>query len=351
MAETITVAHLSDVHLPPVTGFTPRHWNVKRVLGWINWQRKRRFIHSRIALDALMADVEAQAPRHILVSGDLVNIGLPAEYDAALDWLHRVGPPERVSVVPGNHDIYVPLATDPGVGRWTAYMMGSHDDGGTAISDDLRGRWVSHGNSSLPAGTTATATPQLTTPPLTPPRQEAGNRAVPGAASHAPDHGATTFPYVRRIGPVALIGLNSALPTAPGFASGRVGSAQLGRLGAALDAAKSAGLARLVMIHHPPLPGLAAPRRALADAADLAALLEHHGAELVVFGHNHRNIRTKLGAISIIGVASASAARGYKGEPAACYNLITVTRRDASFDIAIETRGFSDGGLRIGPIG
>jgi hypothetical protein len=29
----LTIAHLTDVHLGPVEGFTPRYWNLKRGLG------------------------------------------------------------------------------------------------------------------------------------------------------------------------------------------------------------------------------------------------------------------------------------------------------------------------------
>ena len=88
-----------------------------------------------------------------------------------------VGAPERVSVIPGNHDIYSRLGADPGSARWAAYMT----------SD------------------------------------------APGAA-HAGHEEA--FPFVRMLGPVALIGVNSAVPTPPLVASGRLGSRQLARVAA-----------------------------------------------------------------------------------------------------------------------
>ena len=37
-----TIAHLSDVHLHPIAGFTPRHWSLKRALGYANFVRTRR---------------------------------------------------------------------------------------------------------------------------------------------------------------------------------------------------------------------------------------------------------------------------------------------------------------------
>ena len=45
-----------------------------------------------------------------------------------------------------------------------------------------------------------------------------------------------------------------------------------------------------VLIHHPPLPGQAKRFRGLEDAAGLEAVLSRHGAELVMHGHNHRNM-------------------------------------------------------------
>jgi 3',5'-cyclic AMP phosphodiesterase CpdA len=310
-ADTVRIAHLSDVHLPPIRGFSPAHWNVKRTLGWLNWHKNRRTVHTRAALDALVDDLRAQQPDHILVSGDLVNIGLPREYEAAHAWLETLGSPSHVSVVPGNHDIYVPLATDPGVGRWAAYM-----------ASDAFGRGFGAREGALEPGSLG--------------------------AGHGPRStcNSATFPYVRRVGPLAIIGVNSAIVTAVGYATGRVGVAQLARLAALLDDLGRTGLLRVVMIHHPPVPGLAPDRRALADAAGLEAVLRDKGADLVVFGHNHRNIRSSVGATQLVGVASASAARTHHGEPAGCYNLIEA----GPAGIKVETRGFIDGGSTIGPV-
>src|SRR5262249_41495244 len=113
MAETVTIAHLTDMHLGPIAGFTPRYWNLKRALGYLNWVRKRRYDHLRPVLDRLVADLLAQAPQHIAAGGDLCNIGLPKEHAAGLAWLESLGSPQRVSVVPGNHDIYCALGRDP----------------------------------------------------------------------------------------------------------------------------------------------------------------------------------------------------------------------------------------------
>jgi len=274
MQSPITIAHLSDVHLAPLEGFRPPHWNIKRLLGFANWVLKRRHIHLRGVVDRLVTDLKRQHVDHIAVTGDLVNIGLPRELENALRWLESVGPPDAVSVIPGNHDIYTRRWRDPGVARWRRYM--TSDAAGAALTARFE----------LP------------------------------------------FPYVRRIREVALIGLNSAVPTPPGVASGKLGGAQLDALGDLLPRLRDLGLFRLVLIHHPPLPGQAKSTRELRDAADLERTLERHGAELVLHGHNHRDMlawRTaNSGKFPIVGIASGSAGRTRRKEPLARYNLYRI---------------------------
>ena len=102
-----TLAHLSDPHLPPLPRPRLRDLAGKRALGYLNWTRNRHKFHRRDVLDALVSDMQAQAPDHIAVTGDLVNLALEAEFAPALAWLESVGTPDRVTVVPGNHDAYV----------------------------------------------------------------------------------------------------------------------------------------------------------------------------------------------------------------------------------------------------
>lgn len=283
------LAHLSDVHLPPVHGFTPSTWGVKRTLGWINWHSKRRFIHTRAALDAIIADVLAQRPGHILVSGDLVNIGLPREYVAARDWLFTLGTPEQVSVVPGNHDAYVAGDARRGISLWRDYMTDHPYE----------------------------------------PADQVGRAECFGVP----------FPFVRRVGQVAIIGVNSGVPSKT--AIGEVGPRQIARLAQELARLGQAGLVRVVMIHHPPVPGLATPGRALVDRVALARVLERHGAELVVHGHNHTLSSVVRGGIRVEGVGSASAGRAQRHQPLACYNLIRIHGQGADAGIEIVTRGIA----------
>lgn len=292
MARPFTLAHLSDVHLGPLPPFSVRHWNAKRALGYLNWIRVRRRVHLPQTLALIVADLKAQAPDHIAVTGDLVNIGLPDEYELAARWLELLGPPSAVSLVPGNHDIYTRLHTDPGVARWGPYMSGF-------------------------------------------PAKEQG--VWPGAEG--------AFPYLRDIGGIALVGLNSAIPTRPFRAVGRIGQAQLSRLALLLSELAQSTDPRVVLVHHPALPRQASPAKALSDAAELEAVLTQHGAELVIHGHNHRPMiafRTGPTApIAFVGVPSASHARHHHDEPLARYHLYRLSPRDRTARIEMIARGLT----------
>ncbi len=294
MTETITLAQLSDVHLAPVRGLALRHLNVKRGLGYLNWQRSRRYVHRKASLDLVVADLKAQRPDHIAVTGDLINLGLPAEYEAARAWLESLGTPQNVTVIPGNHDIYTHVRGHPGVARWADFMRSDAWGAGLGIKD------------------------------------------------------ADGFPFARKIGPVALICLNSAEETPPFIAAGRLGERQIAALGDLLERTRREGLVRVVLIHHPPLPGQAPARRALRDAAALERVLAKCGAELVLHGHNHRDNHLDFawckGHIPVIGVASGSAGRVHKREPLGRYNLLRITPSDSGAHIECITRGLDRSG-------
>src|SRR5437879_13121470 len=107
MTDTFTLAHLSDPHLPPLPAARLRDLAGKRALGYLNWTRNRHKYHRREVLDALVADMRAQAPDHIAVTGDLINLALEAEFEPSRAWLESVGAAQHVTVIPGNHDAYV----------------------------------------------------------------------------------------------------------------------------------------------------------------------------------------------------------------------------------------------------
>jgi 3',5'-cyclic AMP phosphodiesterase CpdA len=289
-----TLAHLSDPHLGPIP--TPRAHELanKRGLGFINWYRGRHAIHRPEVLALVERDIAERNVDHIAVTGDLVNLALTAEFAAAHQWLARLGPPERVTVVPGNHDAYVRAASAHPLRYWGDYMRGDADG------------------------------------PLT----------APGAATH--------FPFVRRRGPVALVGLSTAVPTGPLMATGRLGADQLMRLADTLERLGREGVFRVVLIHHPPLSRLKQHLKRLVDAGPLRRIIAEHGAELVLHGHAHVHLLGWLdgpnGRVPAVGVPSASAAEDPHGHPAA-YNLYSIEREGNGWRCEAVTRGVAGGAL------
>ena len=83
MTDAFTLAHLSDPHLPPLPAARLHELAGKRAFGYLNWTRNRHKYHRREVLDALVADMQAQRPDHIAVTGDLVNLALEAEFAPA----------------------------------------------------------------------------------------------------------------------------------------------------------------------------------------------------------------------------------------------------------------------------
>src|SRR5690606_12283447 len=134
LAAMFVLAHLSDPHLPAVPRPRLVELASKRGLGLVNWHLRRRHEHRAEVLDALLNDLDAQAPDHIAVTGDLVNVALPGEFATARAFLERLGPPERVSFVPGNHDAYVRAALAHSHTHWSHYFAGDDAaaEGGTA---------------------------------------------------------------------------------------------------------------------------------------------------------------------------------------------------------------------------
>ncbi|MBN9004810.1 MAG: metallophosphoesterase [Rhizobiales bacterium] len=275
-----TLAHLSDPHLAPLPRARPLQLANKRALGYLNWKRNRHAIHRRDVVDALVADVKAQTPDHIAVTGDLVNLALPDEFTQAAAWLASVGAPRDITLVPGNHDAYVASA-NPRLAEWQDYMRGDAGDAG---------------------------------PP---------------------------FPFLRRRGPLTLIGVSSAVPTAPFMATGRLGQDQLEALDRILSQASDDPNFRVLLIHHP-LQSKSSYKR-LTDADALIALLKRYRVDLILHGHDHIHstmwFEGPHGRVPAIGVPSASAVP-HGHTPAAAYNLFSIVREGDTWRCEQRVRSF-----------
>jgi 3',5'-cyclic AMP phosphodiesterase CpdA len=280
-----TLAHLSDPHLPPLPSPRLSELMGKRAFGYLNWTRNRHRYHRRDVLDVLMSDLQAQVPDHIAVTGDLVNLALEAEFASAKAWLESVGSPERVTVVPGNHDAYVRATADRITDEWGDYLAG----------DDT----LTHG---------------------------------------------AAFPALRRRGPLALIGVSSGVPTPPLMATGWLGKDQMDALERLLVTLASEPAFRILLIHHPLRSDARAKR--LTDAPELLSLLKQHGVELVLHGHDHVHSTMWIegpngSSIPAIGVPSASAL-AHDHYPDAAYNLFSIARDGDGWRCRQMVRGINE---------
>jgi 3',5'-cyclic AMP phosphodiesterase CpdA len=248
----VKIAHFSDVHALALDGASAWHFLSKRLAGYLNVRLNRRDKHPVRLFEALVASLNEDPPDHVVVTGDLTNLSLRPEFALArrlLDRLH-LGP-RHVTVIPGNHDVYT---VDALVSRAFHRAIGPYAEGDEAHPDGAR------------------------------------------------------FPLVRRRGEVAIVGLSTALPSPVPFADGWVGRRQLARLERALERLR--GAFRVVLLHHPPVDNRHSFLRGLRDRGALQAVLRRAGCELVLHGHEHRNLETTLegpdGPIPVVGVGSGT---------------------------------------------
>src|ERR1700756_4536662 len=127
------LAHLSDPHLPPLPKARLVELAGKRAFGYMNWTRNRRKYYRREVLDALVSDMQAQAPDHIAVTGDLVNLALEAGFAPARQWLTSGGEPHLVTAIPGNHDAYVRRTQHRFVEAFGEYLRGDEASANSAF--------------------------------------------------------------------------------------------------------------------------------------------------------------------------------------------------------------------------
>ena len=278
------LAHMSDPHLGPLPGVTAGQLASKRITGYVNWRAGRCRNHDSGALAELIQDMRSERPAHIAITGDLINLGLESEIGRAGDWLKSLGRAATVSVVPGNHDAYVPGALE-------------------RIRDDWR----------------------------------------PWMQDDAPGAGRNQFPYLRVRNNVALIGVNSARATAPFMATGFFRRRQAVALAEVLRGTGRRGLCRVVMIHHPPVRRAVSFHKRLVGIGAFQRIIRENGAEIVLHGHTHLPTLNRIdgpdGRVPVVGVAAAGQAPG-GSRPAAQYNLIEIDGAAGDWNIRLRRRGF-----------
>jgi 3',5'-cyclic AMP phosphodiesterase CpdA len=274
----VKLAHFSDVHALSLAGARPWQFLNKRVAGYLNLRLNRRDKHPVSLFRAIVDDLNARPVDHVVVTGDLTNLSLRPEFELAREILDGIAlGPEGVTIIPGNHDVYTLGALQQ---KLFAQLLAPY-----ATSD--------------------------------------GKQAV-------------EFPLVRVRGEVAIVGLSTALPSPPPLADGWIGAAQLAAVDAAL--ASLDGKFRVLLLHHPPYTNRHAILRGLRDRGALQKVLLARGCELVLHGHEHRDLRATLpgprGPIPVIGVGSGTY-DDPRADRRARYNVYTI---EAGRLVSVETR-------------
>ncbi len=247
----------------------------KRITGYVNWHRNRRKHLFGNTLENVIAGMRQSAPDHVAITGDLVNLATRTEIEAARLWLETHFDPLKTTVVPGNHDAYVPGALAAAKAAWQPWLQS---------------------DSGVPAS--------------------------------------PTFPSYRQRGHVALIGCSTANATLPFMATGDFSHRQAKAAGQLLEQARKDGLYRVVLIHHPPVRDAAPFHKRMHGIGRFAKMLEQHGAELVLHGHTHLDTLHHLdgrdGSVPVAGIASASQGPGGR-KPLAGFNLFEIEGKPGSW--------------------
>lgn len=301
------IAHISDLHVLALAGAVPFRLFNKRATGYANLRLRRNHQHKGEIVRAIVRHLSTSNIDHVVITGDVSNLALEAEFQAVRSLLDDVLglPPGAVTIVPGNHDVYTRGAQKKR--RFWQYFE-------PYLTSDL---------------------PSLRT-------------AQPGGQ----------FPIVKLRGPVAIIGLSTALARLPFVASGRLGLAQLESLEKILSSPEVRKRTPVVLLHHPLFnpagwTRMKARLEGLEDAGPLRELLAPLSRGLLLHGHLHRRIHHKLttrnGHIDVIGATSASLVHTSPARMAG-YNLYEIA--DDGAIIALESYAFDEvaGDFRPAPL-
>jgi 3',5'-cyclic AMP phosphodiesterase CpdA len=234
----------------------------KRITGLLNLRLKREHKHRPGHVRAVAREVARAKVDHVVITGDLTNLALEQEFEAVKDLIENELQldAEHVTIVPGNHDLYTRGAMK--TQRFSRFFA-------PYLESDL---------------------PDL-----------------------AADISLGRFPVVKLRGPLALIGMTSAVPRPPLVASGELGRAQLDALSRILAHDEVKRRTAILALHHPihnPPSRLKTLVEGLVDADDLEDVVAPLHRGLLLHGHLHnrmqRTFPTKAGKLLAVGATSAS---------------------------------------------
>jgi 3',5'-cyclic AMP phosphodiesterase CpdA len=276
------IAHFSDLHVLALDGVATRRFLNKRFTGWVNLRLKRAHKHRPAHVRAVAREIARAKVDHVVITGDLTNLALEQEFEAVKDLLEvELGlSADMISAVPGNHDLYTRGAMRDR--RFTTYFK-------DYVESDL---------------------PEL-----------------------AADIDLGRFPFVKLRGPVAIIGLSSAVPRPPLMASGQIGRPQLAAFARVLEHPEVRKRTPVVLLHHPihnPASKVKTFVEGLWDADALQAALATVPRALVLHGHLHVRRRQAIGspAGELVSFGATSASLDHEHEhKMAGFNLYEIDEK------------------------
>ncbi len=292
MTQVFSLAHLTDTHICSHHVIKLREFLSKRMYAFLSWHLGRRSRKQSLqVLDLLTRDLRCSQTDHVAVTGDLIHMSLPDEYHRAKQWLAGLAADSsQVTAVPGNHDLYVKNLGENALWPWSRYMLSDAD---------------------------------------------------------IDPFGKIRFPLLRVRPPMALIGLNTACFSPPGFAYGFLGKDQLLGLRDVLTRLQDSGLFKVLLLHHPPYSGLASFRKRLLDQKGLGLVLAKQPVDLIIHGHYHSFSVAWLPGFDRTPVVGAPAASSIEGHPerVAGYNIYSLRGKAGtgwSLDVQVRRYSFQD---------
>jgi 3',5'-cyclic AMP phosphodiesterase CpdA len=253
------IAHFSDLHMLALGGVPASRFFNKRFTGWVNLRYKRGSVHRAEYVRAIAREIARIEPDHVVVTGDLTNLALETEFEVARQLFEdELGlDPSRVTIVPGNHDLYTR---------------------GSLLSRRFERYFAPWLESDVSEGASG-----------------------------------TRFPVVKLRGSVAIVALSSATPRLPLVAAGELGPEQLEALNRVLHHPEVARRTLVLALHHPAVHDWSPLKKhleGLRDAPALLKLLRPLERGLLLHGHLHRRLHrvlpTSSGEVHQVGATSAS---------------------------------------------
>lgn len=290
---TFRFAHLSDLHIS--SPGAPLPWQIanKRILGYLSWLRKRRHTHQISIANLAIKQLQQSNIDHYVITGDLTHIGLQNEFRQTASWLKSIGSGENITVIPGNHDLYVNEKWACSFAQWESYL-------------------------------------QADTPP------SLGSSSASDALSRLEN----LYPVLRIRGNTVFICVSSIF-NAPWFrATGRVNDNQLQRLKKVLTDSTLDQYCKVLLIHHPITLTHTRARKSLLNNKEVLDVIRQSPAHLVLHGHGHQSTYEQLSShsneqIAVIG-ASSSSSNSQKNHRKAEYLIIEVNDAQQNWEISID---------------